>query len=179
MRIKPNDAIQRISRLTESPIFFMLIGIPGCGKSTFVKKLNAALEQPILVASTDDLIEQEAVRRRLTYTQAFKEVNFKQISRQMNEMVAAAIKNNAWIAWDQTNVVKSSRRKKLATIPDTYTKIGITFHVDDKVLNERLMSRAQATGKVIAQHIVENMQRNYDAVTKDEGFSYLFEIDNN
>ena len=59
---------------------YVLIGLPGSGKSTFRDKhiaANPTIE--FVTCSTDDLIEEFAAKEGITYDQAFKKINFKDL----------------------------------------------------------------------------------------------------
>ena len=54
-------------------LLFLLIGLPGSGKTTFAKRLAARLRSTtaVRILSTDYLIEKEARRRQRTYNELF------------------------------------------------------------------------------------------------------------
>ena len=47
--------------MTKNPICYILVGVPGSGKSTWIQKQNFDWTKTV-VASTDDHIEKEAKR---------------------------------------------------------------------------------------------------------------------
>lgn len=157
---------------------FIMIGVPGVGKSTFTSLLTKALpDRTFLVGSTDDLIDQYAAEHGETYSEAFKHLNFKQLNRQMNDNIAAGIAAGVDVLVDRTNMSKKSRKPFLAMAPN-YEKIALNFTVDDRVLVERLRHRAETTGKSIPDFVVRSMFRSYECPSRDEGFSQVVEIDN-
>jgi len=176
--MKPNVAIQRLLGSWTSPCYVMMVGAPGSGKSTFIKKFVANITDQFIVASTDDLIEEAAKKMGLTYSQAWDKVNQKTIKKQMDANIAAAIHARKTIFHDQTNMGSKKRSSQLAIVPESYFKICLDFTVDDKVLKERLDVRAKQTGKIIPPFVLKNMLNSYVAPSKNEGFDLILDIDN-
>lgn len=176
--MKPSMAILKLVQSWESPSYVMMVGVPGVGKSTFLKKLLNELHADVHVASTDDLVEAEAAKMGLTYSEAFHKVNQKTVKRAMEAGIEKAIHARKSIFHDQTNMGRKSRVSKLAVVPATYNKICLNFTVDDRVLKERLEKRATDTGKVIPPMVLKNMFDNYVAPSREEGFNLIIEIDN-
>ena len=156
----------------------MMVGVPGVGKSTFLKRLLAGLDEKTYIASTDDLIEVYAAKHGLTYSEAFHKCNQKQLKRDMEAGIEKAFHTKTSIFHDQTNMSRKSRASKLEPIPDGYFKICLNFTVDDKILLQRLDDRAKATGKVIPPFVLKNMFDNYDRPSTTEGFDLIIKIDN-
>lgn len=169
-------------------VFYMLCGIPGSGKSTWIR--HNQLDQYIgltnmsgktydnvsNILSTDAIIEEIASIYRLTYNDCFKDL-IQFADKQMHRELDLLIKNKApVIVWDQTNLTVKSRRKKLAKIPSNYTKIAVNFSVPDTVeLNRRLESRL---GKSIPKDVIESMIANYQPADVDEGFDSIMTVNN-
>ena len=176
--MKPSVAIQKLIDSWSSPSYAMMVGVPGVGKSTFLKKFLALIHEQYFIASTDDILEVEAKRLGLTYSEAFHKVNQKKIKREMEDGIAKAISAGKSIFHDQTNMGRKSRVSKLKNVPDFYKKVCLNFSVDDKVLAERLEARAISTGKIISPFVLKNMFSSYVAPSREEGFDQILEIDN-
>lgn len=167
---------------------YMLCGVPGSGKSTwtekfldqqkelltklrgddFIKALNRKNEP--LVLSTDDIIEDIAWRHNMTYNEVFGDVTYAFAERMMHKLAAYAFQNRKIIIWDQTNLTVKSRARKLARVPADWQKVAIVFDVPFD-LKARLESRP---GKVIPWPVVENMIKNYQKPTFEEGFDVIW-----
>lgn len=180
MKLTVNNAIKRIKTLAEerpaAPLFFMTVGLPGSGKSTFLRKLVEELGEEIVIASTDDIIEAKAAAMGLTYSEGFNKFNFKQVQAEFKVLIAEAIKAGKNIAIDQTNVGSKARRSKSDLIPKFYIKTCLVFDVPGDVLLERLNKRAAETGKIIPALVVKNMTNSWQTPTKDDGFEYIIEV---
>lgn len=180
MKLKPSVAVQRLASQWISPAYIVMVGVPGCGKSTFREKMLEAgfIHSPVYVASTDDIIDREAAKRGISYSDAFHKLNQKAIKREMEEGIEKAILQRHTVIHDQTNMSRKSRSSKLKAVPDSYFKICLNFTVDDRELQRRLDERGRLTGKVIPPFILKSMFNNYDPPIKEEGFNLIIEIDN-
>lgn len=166
-----------VNRLLEiasapQPLYMILIGAPGSGKSTFIKALSERLN--LTVGSTDDQIDAYAAKNGMTYSQAFGKLNFKTLKREMEATLQEASKRGRHCVVDQTNMGRKQRKDKLAWASPQHAKVAIDFDVPDKVLIERCDARAAATGKVIPRAVLFSMLKNHEAPTRDEGFDYVF-----
>ena len=178
--MKPSTAISQLVELNDFPYMVVMIGVPGSGKSTFMQKMREA-ELKFKIASTDELLEEYARKHNINYSQAFQKANFKYLQRQMMEQFHLDVKNRDDIVVDRTNMSRKSRKvflESVASASSDHAKIALNFSLPEKTLFERLDARAKATGKDIPRGVVMNMFKNYDAPSKDEGFDYVFEIDN-
>jgi predicted kinase len=147
----------------------MMIGVPGSGKSTWIRKNNSNA----VIISTDDIVEQTAAASGKTYNEVFKD-NIKFATQLANERAQAAFTADQDVIWDQTNLNIKSRCAKLATVPDHYEKIAVFFPTPDKEeLAKRLASRP---GKNIPQNIMMGMIASLVQPTTDEGFDDIIVV---
>lgn len=167
--------------MSKRPTLWMLIGVPCSGKSTWCADqfvdhkmlyyiLNEDENQECFIASTDSIIQDVADTSDATYDEMFKDT-IKSAERLMYKYVAQATARNLDIIWDQTNLTRKSRAKKLIMIPDHYEKIAVVFSTPEPdELHLRLQSRP---GKTIPYHIVKSMIESMEYPEKDEGFDYI------
>jgi len=127
------------------PNFYMLVGVPGSGKSSYLKErlLRNEDERDAAIISSD-------------HTVMYRDLD-------------DAIKWGDDIFWDQTNLSYGSRKGKLNKIPDSYTKVALVFNTpDDDELERRLNSRE---GKHIPKKVIKDMAGRYQPPTIPEGFN--------
>ena len=159
--------------MARKPVLWMLVGVPGSGKSTFVENQIVNMDK-YYIASTDRLIEIYASMRGATYNDVFKE-NIGYAEKAMMTHIKDAIMYNYDIIWDQTNTSRKSRARKLKVIPDYYEKTCVFFPTpDDGELDRRLATRP---GKTIPPYIINGMIELLEYPKLDEGFDHIIEFD--
>jgi len=109
------------------PKCYQLIGVPGSGKSTWVKNQIWALG--LTVVSTDNFVEAYANQQGRTYSEVFEDYMPTAIDL-MIQQVAFAQQHGHTVIWDQTSVTVASRRKKFRMLPD-YQHIAVVFKTPD------------------------------------------------
>lgn len=152
------------------PKLYLLVGVPGSGKSTWIVKQEWAKDCHI--ASTDNLVEEYASSVGSTYSAVFQ-AYMPTAVKLMREQIRSARKTGKDIIWDQTNTSELSRRKKLRSLKDYY-KIAVVIQTPEiEELRKRLASRP---GKAIPWRVVSSMakQLQNEPPTKDEGFDEIW-----
>lgn len=150
------------------PTFIMLMGLPGSGKSTW----RSQFKGECVHLSTDDLIEEEAAIRGLTYSDVW-ERTIKPATSAVNAAFQAALKDGASIIWDQTNLTAKKRLGILRQIPKTYHKVCVVVSTTEEERQKRLRSRP---GKVIPVPIDRQMQESMTQPTLDEGWNEIIKV---
>ena len=146
------------------PTCYQLVGVPGVGKSTWVK--NQTLVSDYSLVSTDYWVEQYAKSLDMTYSEVFKTA-MPYALEQMIEQVRLAGKYNQNIIWDQTSTTIASRKKKFNMLPG-YDHIAVVFITPLRgELDVRLSGRA---GKHIPKNVVDSMIANFEMPTLEEGY---------
>jgi predicted kinase len=152
------------------PKCYQLIGVPGSGKSTWVKNQIWALG--LTVVSTDNFVEAYANQQGRTYSEVFKDYMPTAIDL-MIQQVAFARQHGHTVIWDQTSTTSASRRKKFRMLPD-YQHIAVVFKTPDpEELSRRLASRP---GKIIPEEIVQDMIDRFEMPTLAEGFAEIWHV---
>jgi len=150
----------------KQPTMYMMIGVPASGKSTYIKNQLS----DIVSVSTDEYIESFARTHGKTYNVVFKD-NIKDAENFMLSRIESFTSQNISFIWDQTNLTKKIRAKKLSMIPKCYKKIAIFFETPTKEEHEkRLNSRP---GKIIPSHILDSMINQLEFPSFDEGFEQI------
>jgi predicted kinase len=158
----------------------MLVGVPGSGKSTWIEKRGYGDEgqgRDITVLSTDYFIEVVAKQKSLTYDDVFKDT-IKNAERKLWDDLKYATDRDDNIIWDQTNLTRKSRAKKLIMIPDHYEKIAVIFQTPHREeLISRLAHRSLNEGKTIPQNVIDNMIDTLEYPELSEGFDRVIYMD--
>lgn len=152
------------------PKLYMLVGVPGSGKTTWASEQEWASECAYI--STDRYVEEYAKNMDKTYSEVFKEVMPKCVEYMAGDVVHAREAGQD-IVWDQTSTTIASRARKFAMLPDYYA-IAVVFNsIEREELNRRLQSRYD-TGKIVPDDVVQGMINNWEEPTKEEGFEEIW-----
>jgi predicted kinase len=155
--------------MNEKPKLYMLIGVPGSGKSTWVKNQEFWMSKCAYI-STDMWVEMEAERRGVTYSEIFQEYMPKAVELMANHVELARDKGMD-IIWDQTSTTIASRVKKFRMLP-AYYAIAVVFRIPEpQELQRRLASRP---GKVIPSEVLQSMIDRWEEPTLEEGFNEIW-----
>ena len=147
---------------------YVLVGVPGSGKSTWIKNQIWALGMPVI--STDNLVEDYARQQGKTYSEVFEEYMPTAVNL-MAEQVVFYRDNGVDMIWDQTSTTVKSRSRKFSMLPD-YEHIAVVFDTPEwKELKRRLDSRE---GKHIPRKIVKSMIHNFEMPTEEEGYKEIW-----
>lgn len=154
------------------PKAYILIGIPGSGKSTWIAKQPFNWDKTV-IASTDNHVELFAKSVGRTYNEVFKE--YMPIAvKLMANTVTNAVKSGYDIVWDQTSTTRSTRAKKIRMLPG-YEIVAVVLPTpDDQELAKRLASRP---GKNIPDEVIESMKNNWQEPYEDEGFDKIIYVE--
>ncbi len=149
------------------PKCYQLVGVPGSGKSTWIKNQDWAKDCAIV--STDMWVELEAERVGKTYSEIFDEYMPHAVALMANHVELARDKGMD-IIWDQTSTTEGARRRKFNMLRD-YEHIAVVFKTPEMdELKRRLASRP---GKNIPSHVMVQMIKNFSMPTTDEGFTEI------
>lgn len=146
---------------------YQLIGVPGAGKSTWIKNQDWAKD--CVTVSTDDFVEAYAQEQGKTYSDVFADYMPTAVNL-MAEKVVHAREAGKDIIWDQTSVSVKSRKRKFNMLPN-YHHVAVVFDTPEhKELMRRLFSRP---GKNIPDHVIASMIASFEMPTLDEGFAEI------
>jgi len=152
------------------PKLYMLIGVPGSGKTTWIK--NQIWGLGLTVVSTDLFVEDYARSQGKTYSEVFEDYMPTAIDL-MFEQVVFAQEQGHTIIWDQTSTTIHSRARKFHMLPE-YTTIGVVFPTPEPAeLARRLATRP---GKIIPPEVIERMIAEWQEPSLDEGFDEIWRV---
>lgn len=149
---------------------YVLVGVPGSGKSTWVK--NQKWASDCVVVSTDEFVEGYAKECGSTYSEVFEDYMPTAV-KLMADKVVRAREAGKDIIWDQTSTSIATRSKKNRMLPNYY-KIAVVVKTPPTAeLQARLASRP---GKNVPWEVVSSMAQTLETepVTKDEGFDEIW-----
>ena len=149
---------------------YVLVGVPGSGKSTWIKEQTWMLG--LNLVCTDTFVEAYANQQGKTYSEVFEEYMPTAIEL-MTEQVIFAREHGHDIIWDQTSTTVKSRKHKFNMLPNYYA-IAIVFSIpEEKELKRRLNSRP---GKEVPWDVVQGMIDNFEMPTEEEGFKEIWRV---
>ncbi len=147
---------------------YVLVGVPGSGKSTWVK--NQEWANDCVIVSTDEFVEDYAKEVGSTYNEVFDDYMPTAV-KLMAEKVVRAREAGKDIIWDQTSTTVKTRARKFNMLPDYYA-IAVVFKTPEaEELAKRLASRP---GKNIPDHVMRSMTKYFEMPTEDEGFKEIW-----
>jgi len=152
------------------PKCYQLIGVPGSGKSTWIKDQIWALG--LTVVSTDAFVEDYARSQGKTYSEVFTSYMPTAVDL-MADQVVFAREHNHTVIWDQTSTTVASRRRKFRMLPD-YEHIAVVFSTPNT--DELVRRLASRSGKDVPWEIVQGMIDNFEMPTEDEGFTEIWRV---
>ena len=150
------------------PTVYVLIGLPGAGKSTWVTQQDWA--STCAYISTDHYVDRFAARTRQTYNQVFQAVMPRAI-RLMMRAVRRAQAQCQDIVWDQTNLTRASRARKFRLLPE-YQHVAVVFAAPEAEEHARRL--ASRPGKRIPDTVLASMTQSYDPPEESEGFREIW-----
>lgn len=149
------------------PKCYQLIGVPGSGKSTWIKNQEWLKDVPVV--STDNFVETYAQQQGKTYNEVFKDYMPIAVKLMANQALICQA-NNVDVVWDQTSTTVVSRKRKFNTLPN-YEHIAVVFLTPEpEELARRLASRP---GKNIPADVIRSMINNFEMPTLNEGFKEI------
>ena len=149
------------------PKVYVLIGVPGAGKSTWVA--NQEWAKDCIYVSSDKHVDDYAASVGKTYNEVFKDYATTAVSKMLDDVVAAREVGKD-IIWDQTSVSVKSRKKKFSMLPDYY-HIAVVFPTPDAEEHARRLNRP---GKHIPKEVLDSMIKNFEMPTEEEGFKEVW-----
>lgn len=151
----------------------MLVGVPGAGKSTWLKTEMENI--PFAIASTDNIIEEVAASKGQTYDEVF--TKYISVAETMMFQDIQKYIDDGWetIVIDRTNVSVKARRRIMERFRGfDFQFEAVVFPVPEKEeWDRRLKSRP---GKTIPQAVLNSMAANLALPTEEEGFAKITHV---
>lgn len=152
---------------------YILIGLPGVGKTTWVEK---EFQGSCHVISSDNILEAIAQGLGDTYDGVFSK--FIKVADKMmwQDFDRAIYDDNHPIIVDRTNMSIKSRRRIFERLKSFKVNHGYNVHAvvfpkpEDSEYERRLNSRP---GKTIPRNVINSMTESFQMPTESEGFSTI------
>jgi predicted kinase len=150
------------------PKCYQLIGVPGSGKSTWIKNQDWALG--LTIVSTDAFVEDYARAQGKTYSEVFKDYMPTAVELMAKQVVFARDHGHT-IIWDQTSTTIASRARKFRMLPE-YEHIAVVFQTPDEEEHQRRLKTRP--GKIIPEAVLFDMVWNFEMPSEEEGFKEIW-----
>lgn len=143
--------------------FYMLVGLPGSGKSTYSNKLK---EENVAVYSSD------AIRLELFGDDEDQSHNV-EVFAELHRRVVNSLASNIDTCYDATNISSKNRKTFLASIGKIpCEKIAIVFATP----YSECLSRNQLRDRHVPDYVIERMYKNFTMPCIQEGFSEVIRV---
>ena len=149
---------------------YVLVGVPGSGKSTWIKNQDWAKDIPVV--STDNFVEAYAKEQGKTYSEVFDEYMPIAVKLMANQ-VEICKANKLDIIWDQTSTTVKTRARKFNMLPNYYA-IAVVFKTPDA--DELAVRLASRPGKNIPDHVMRGMINHFEMPDEEEGFKEIWYV---
>lgn len=150
------------------PKVYVLVGVPGSGKSTWAS--NQEWAKDCVYVSTDVIVEKFAAEQNKTYSEVFEKFMPDAVDLMVDQVLLAKLQNKD-IIWDQTSTTVLSRKKKFRMLPK-YKHIAVVFKTPPE--NELMKRLASRPGKTIPWTVVSDMIKNFEMPTIEEGYDEIW-----
>lgn len=132
------------------PVFIMLTGVPGSGKSTVANEILAKVPGAVWLSS--DRIREELYGDEACQTDPAKVFDL------MNSRLLGALKDNAVVLYDATNINRKRRIALLNTLPKNTYKLNIIVWAKPETCYKRDAERNRTVGKQVIDKMIMNFQ---------------------
>jgi predicted kinase len=142
------------------PSVYVLMGLPGSGKTTWRNRFVAERAGAAHAVARDDVVEEVAVLHGITYREAWATFS-KTIDKEFRRRLTEAFTLGKDVVVDNTNLTAKARRRIFSRVPEDWEKVGVIFDVPEHRLVHRLLARADAGGKHVAPWLVPRMRLDW------------------
>jgi predicted kinase len=154
------------------PEMIMLVGVPGSGKSTWLKDNGYTDRADCMILSTDNYIQDIADKAGKTYSEVFSNT-IKDAERNLYRNLDIAVEYEMDIIWDQTNLTQKTRMNKLKHIPWKYRRVAMVFPVPEPEVHNIWLNSKERVGKSIPDDMIHSMIENFEQPSLSEGFTEI------
>lgn len=157
----------------EQRIVYMMVGLPGSGKSTSAKNIKATAEAD---GKKCCIISSDAIRAELFGDEGCQQNSRKVFSLYYQRAIEAYELGTDIIILDATNIRPKDRKAaiqqlKQAGVQASYMALVMQTPYDECVDRDSKRSRT------VGEEVIDRMQRNYRYPTMSEGFDYIIPVE--
>ena len=147
---------------------YITVGLPGSGKSTYVK--NFIKDKEIEYLSSDEL---RAVYGKSEEDQSVTSFVFGHIKKKVDEF----LKDGKNVLVDATSVNRKERSDYIKTAKKYDAKVvAIVFKMDRQGLIERNKKRGEQGGRVVPDWVIDKMLAKFEEPSYDEGIDVMIYV---
>ena len=147
---------------------YITVGLPGSGKSTYVK--NFIKDKEIEYLSSDSL---RAVYGKSEEDQTVTPLVFGHIKRKVDEF----LKDGKNVLVDATSVNRKERSDYINTAKKYGAKVvAIVFKMDRQGLIDRNKKRGEQGGRVVPDWVIDKMLAKFEEPSYDEGIDVMIYV---
>ena len=147
---------------------YITVGLPGSGKSTYVK--NFIKDKEIEYLSSDSL---RAVYGKSEEDQTVTPLVFGHIKRKVDEF----LKDGKNVLVDATSVNRKERSDYIKTAKKYGAKVvAIVFKMDRQGLIDRNKKRGEQGGRVVPDWVIDKMLNKFEEPSYDEGIDVMIYV---
>ena len=158
----------------------ILSGVSGCGKSSYISSLNGDYS----VCSTDSFIQEYAKHLKMTYAQAYQDIQkngmFSHATKKFYNDIESCITNGIDFVVDRTNLSSEGRKSLIQNLRLVANNLNkelyietVYFDTDPKLIKQRLIQREKETGKHIPDDVIHTQFNTFEPVKPEEGHDNL------
>jgi predicted kinase len=150
------------------PIVYMLVGLPGSGKSTWAKDHMATNPQCVVVS-------RDALRHMVRAgTYVFDPILEPAIRDAADAALCSFIKDGFNVILDETHVHAVRRADVLNLMKDKASVIAVVFpDLGDQTLERRVNGDARGYSRERWAEVIHNMRTTYEPPVQSEGFAEI------
>lgn len=150
----------------DNPTLYILIGVPGSGKSTYAEELYQKSERGIALVSSD------CIRKSLYGNESCQD-NPKKVFTLAHKIIVDQLEHGFDVIFDATNIYANNRKDLILKVCFEVTKpvrfIAVYF---DTPISE-CIKRQDLRERKVPTKVIEKMGRQIDKPTFQEGFDII------
>lgn len=150
----------------DNPTLYILIGVPGSGKSTYAEELYEKSERGITLVSSDQL-------RKSLYGNESCQDNPKKVFTLIHKIVIRELEHGFDVIFDATNIYAKDRMNLIEKVCCEVTKEVrfVAIYFDTPI--ETCVTRQELRRRKVPTKVIEKMGRQMEKPTFQEGFDII------